>query len=402
MSIVTYIIIIFLFLSAKNVLAKNIKTDYNLSFENAVEMQMNANAKPITSVYAKDWSYVDLRHIQSFQKAVPTGREMIVRKEPNWDSAQKGSLYGSLQVAIVGPVNNNKRFDADVWYEVMYQGEKGYVHGSHLPFLYVNIHADTPVLKEPNEDAHPFGLLSKPRRVVVGGANLPFLKIPFDHWRFADEEVVSHYMQPGDVHQMQHLRLDKLAHVSAEQINDVLVGKGILAGEGAAFVEGATTAEINEAYLLAHAFLETGHGTSPLASGVEVGENAAGEVEVVTEGNRDTLTNIQTVYNMFGIEAVDSCPVECGAIKAYETGWTSPAIAIREGAKWIGSGYIYNEFEQNTLYKMRWNPQMKDGAVWKQYATDVGWAVKQTGLLEEIYNEWDNPDRVFDYPVYEE
>src|SRR5699024_9662319 len=213
------------------------------------------------------------------------------------------------------------------------------------------------------------------------------------------EDVAEHL---SSEQKWQHIRLDKLAHVGVDEINDVLTGKGSLEGQGEAFQKGAEAASINEAYLIAHAFLETGHGSSPLANGIEVGVDENDQLVLVTEENEGQLKEVETVYNMFGIEAIDSCPVECGAIKAYEAGWTSPALAIAEGAEWIGKGYIYNEFQQNTLYKMRWNPQMKDGAVWKQYATDIGWAVKQTEMLQDIFDVWDHADMVFDYPVYDD
>ena len=40
---------------------------------------------------------------------------------------------------------------------------------------------------------------------------------------------------------------------------------------------------------------------------------------------------------------------------AYDAGWFSPEAAIMGGAKFIAQGYISSG--QDTLYKMRWNPQ---------------------------------------------
>src|SRR5699024_1297809 len=156
--------------------------------------------------------------------------------------------------------------------------------------------------------------------------------------------------------------------------NKVLKDKGSLAKQGQAFINGSKKHGINEAYLIAHAILETGHGTSTLSNGVEVGKNKNGKLVLVTSSNRKNLTAIKKTYNMFGIGAADSCALSCGAITAYENGWFTPAEAIEGGAKWIGDGYIYNEHNQDTLYKMKWNPRMSEGYAWKQYATDIAWA----------------------------
>src|SRR5699024_11280080 len=92
--------------------------------------------------------------------------------------------------------------------------------------------------------------------------------------------------------------------------------------------------------------------------------------------------NGKTVYNMFGIGAVDSDPERLGAKTAYEQGWFTVEDAIIGGAKWISSSYINNPYyQQDTLYKMRWNP-LQPGT--HQYATDVAWAAKQVHNLNKI------------------
>src|SRR5699024_11256103 len=57
-------------------------------------------------------------------------------------------------------------------------------------------------------------------------------------------------------------------------------------------------------------------------------------------------------------------------------GWFTPQDAIVGGAEFIGEKYI--SVGQDTLYKMRWNPA---NPATHQYATDAGWAVKQTGNI---------------------
>ncbi|WP_456176049.1 hypothetical protein, partial [Acinetobacter soli] len=42
-----------------------------------------------------------------------------------------------------------------------------------------------------------------------------------------------------------------------------------------------------------------------------------------------------TVYNMYGIRAVDSSPLATGAKFAFEQKWFTPEMAIQDGARWI-------------------------------------------------------------------
>ena len=135
---------------------------------------------------------------------------------------------------------------------------------------------------------------------------------------------------------------------------------------------------ISEIYLVAHACLETGNGTSQLATGVEV--------------------NGVTVYNMFGIAAYDNSALSSGSQKAYKEGWITPAAAIMGGAKWISEYYINSsDGRQNTLYKMRWNP---DNPGEHMYATDIGWAVKQAIIIERMVDLFPEASISYEIPVY--
>jgi mannosyl-glycoprotein endo-beta-N-acetylglucosaminidase len=132
--------------------------------------------------------------------------------------------------------------------------------------------------------------------------------------------------------------------------------------------------------LVSHALLETGNGTSELANGVKY------------KG--------KTVYNMYGIGANDGCAVQCGAKYAYQAGWFTPEKAIIGGAKFIREGYI--DRGQDTLYKMRWNPAFaaSHGYASHQYATDIGWAYKQTYNIYTLYDLLDSYNLILDLPRY--
>ncbi|EQB38119.1 hypothetical protein M948_05970 [Virgibacillus sp. CM-4] len=231
------------------------------------------------------------------------------------------------------------------------------------------------------------GQLTNGERVTILESVNGWYRIEFSHgqWVNASEEDVLYYLDPSNFRdderqQFQFLDLARLSDATAGQLNDYLSGKGTLSGQGQAFIDAGVLYGINDVYLVSHAILETGHGTSTLASGVEY--------------------NGVTVYNMFGVGAFDECPIECGAKRAYEEGWTTPYKAIVGGASFIGNNYVKSG--QNTLYKMRWNPEyMSDnGGFYHQYATDIGWASKQVYTMYNLYQDLGLTNVYLDVPVY--
>jgi mannosyl-glycoprotein endo-beta-N-acetylglucosaminidase len=203
-------------------------------------------------------------------------------------------------------------------------------------------------------------------------------------WQNATASDVGYYLNPDNFSinnkdYFQFLKLSQTANINAREVNEkILKGKGILDGKGQSFVDAAQKYNINELYLISHSLLETGNGTSSLATG--------------------TVYNGRTVYNMYGYGAYDSCPLTCGAKAAYDNGWFTPEAAIVGGAQFISSRYIYNStFQQDTLYKMRWNPVQP----WHQYATDIGWAYKQVNSIYNLYQLLDNYTLYYDVPNYQ-
>ncbi|MDW4159408.1 GW dipeptide domain-containing protein [Staphylococcus saprophyticus] len=181
----------------------------------------------------------------------------------------------------------------------------------------------------------------------------------------------------------QFLRLDKSQNISSADLDKLLVGKGILEGQGEAFSEAAKAYNINEVYLISHALLETGNGTSKLANGGDVVNG-----KVVTNGK-------DKYYNMFGIGAVDSDAVKQGFATAKNNGWNTVKKAIVGGAKFIAGSYINQG--QNTLYKMRWNPE-NPGV--HQYATDVAWAAHNATRIKGFYDSMGKLGKYFDVATY--
>lgn len=167
----------------------------------------------------------------------------------------------------------------------------------------------------------------------------------------------------------------------------ILTGKGILGGTEAVFLQASRSNNINEIFLTSLALHETGNGTSQLAKGLLFTPT-------------DPALPPRVVYNMFGIGAVDSNPLLKGAEYAYNQGWFSPEEAIIGGAYFVARNYVGNSnYYQDTLYKMRWNP----GAPGRhQYATDIGWASKQTSFIRQLYGLVKMYNLRFDIPAYKE
>lgn len=184
----------------------------------------------------------------------------------------------------------------------------------------------------------------------------------------------------------QYLVLSGKSGVTVSDLGRILNKKGILHGTEAVFYQASRSNNINEIFLTALALHETGRGTSLLANGV-----------LYTPP--DTSLPPKVVYNMFGIGAVDSNPNLKGAEYAYNHGWFSPEEAIIGGAYFVSRYYVNNSsYFQDTLYKMRWNP----GAPGRhQYATDIGWASKQTSFIRQFYSQVNIYNLRFNIPMYQ-
>ncbi len=224
-------------------------------------------------------------------------------------------------------------------------------------------------------------------------------------WVDAAYEDVLYYLDPTNFlndkkKRFQFLDLSRSSDASVSLLNEYLKGKGILQGKGQAFLDASAIHGVSDIYLLSHALLETGNGTSSLSLGVDVGINEKGNPVLVTSSNKNKLTDIKTTYNMYGIGAVDHNAYEGGAITAYNRKWFSPELAIVGGAEFIGNNYV--KAGQNTLYKMRWNPasMSNNGVASHQYATDIGWASKQIYTMYNLYQDLGITKVYLDVPEY--
>ena len=328
--------------------------NYNRSLNEVVQLQMTKN--PQTDKDYRTYVRADALKVDNEEtptKGIALGAEWNVRGGAGDQHWVLGRLKDQEEVDILGKVSNKE--DGYDWYEIKYN--RTWVNASPYDIGYYV-----------NPDKFP-------------------------------SATKGYY---------QFLKLSGSAQISAKEVNDkILKGKGILAGKGDAFIKAGLTNKINEVYLISHALLETGNGKSTLASGVKVKQkrdsngdlvyvNVAGEKLVDIEILNSSATDYDAiVYNMFGIQAFDSNPNLGGARKALHEGWTTPEKAIIGGGNIIAQNYIYQG--QDTLYKMRWNP---DRPGTHQYATDVAWAFKQTTRMFDLYRMIDHYYQVFEIPKY--
>lgn len=209
-------------------------------------------------------------------------------------------------------------------------------------------------------------------------------------WLIANKTQIKYYVDPANAQssdkKYQFLKLNYTNGISVTQVDKVLQGKGILNKKGQAVLAACKANNVNPAYLISHAFLETSNGKSILSNGV-----------IVTQV-KGKLVVPKVTYNLFGIGALDATAVKLDSEYAYTNGWFSVDKAISGGAFWISRSYINNVTnKQNTLYKMRWNPYTTGS---HQYASDIGWASKQTKNVKLIMDSFVTADLYFDVPKY--
>ncbi|MDF0728968.1 glucosaminidase domain-containing protein [Cytobacillus sp. S13-E01] len=178
-------------------------------------------------------------------------------------------------------------------------------------------------------------------------------------------EEIDKYMNPDNIlndpiQKYQFLNLNYSDRVTLKEIKKYLSNMGALSGLEETFMKAAREFNINPAYLVGHAILETDKGKSELSKGYV---------------SKTGLTQGKKVYNVYGYGANDG-PVkngidmvyENGASYAFNEGWFTLEDAIYYGAETIAKHHFKGQYEQNTLYENRWNPNNPGN---NQYATDV-------------------------------
>ena len=216
----------------------------------------------------------------------------------------------------------------------------------------------------------------------------------------ADRSDLEYFLNPANFTgsqrgMMQFLRIDSYkGGVTASELNSYLnslsptsPGYNVFYNQGQAFINAAQKYNVDLVYLVSHAMWETGYGASTLAKG-----------QTITSYKGQPLPEPVTVYNFFGIGAIDNSANVSGAEAAYSNGWTSIEATIDGSAQWIASNYIKSsKYNQNTIYKMKFNYEYS----WHQYATDVNWANGISGIMTKLIGMYDTGTNLtLDVPQY--
>lgn len=204
------------------------------------------------------------------------------------------------------------------------------------------------------------------------------------------------------------LRRSSANTVTAAQLNAFISStstgqKGTLKGHGQDIIDAANKYNIDAVYLMAHAILESGWGTSKLAAGNHWDAHTF-------DGKKYKAGNY---YNFFGYGAYDSDPYNGGMNYAQIHGWNSVRNALVGGAQSISENYIHStrtmaagmgDYSQHTLYTMRFDPlyyKLNNKTPWHMYASGQSWATSIARIMSNFYSYSNvTPSYSYEFPVY--
>ncbi|WP_142711535.1 SH3 domain-containing protein [Clostridium perfringens] len=325
---------------------------------------------------------------------VTASKGLNVRKEANTSSQIIGILNSEESVEIIGEENG--------FYKITYKGQEAYASKNYINIFDGNSNVN-PGLDIGNASKTNYGV-SLNEYIKLQQRNNP------SNYSYSEFEK---YINPAKAtNKLQFLRIDKFRSVNVSGLSSRLSNKGVLTGQGQAFVNAAKAFNIDPIYLVAQCLHETGNGTSKLAKGVTITE-IADESKPIYNGNGQLvgyhmikLSKPVTVYNLFGIGAKDNSSVFpnraliLGTTYAYNRGWTSIENAIKGAAEFVSLNYVHSSrYSQNTLYKMRYNQNVSN--IWHQYATTPWYASSIADIMRSYQDLYLENNFTFDVPVFE-
>ena len=324
---------------------------------------------------------------------VTASKGLNVRKEANTSSQIIGILNSGESVEIIGEENG--------FYKITYKGQEAYASKNYINIFDGNSNVN-PGLDIGNASKTNYGV-SLNEYIKLQQRNNP------SNYSYSEFEK---YINPAKAtNKLQFLRIDKFRSVNVSGLSSRLSNKGVLTGQGQAFVNAAKAFNIDPIYLVAQCLHETGNGTSKLAKGVTITE-IADESKPIYNGNGQLvgyhmikLSKPVTVYNLFGIGAKDNSSVFpnraliLGTTYAYNRGWTSIENAIKGAAEFVSLNYVNSSrYSQNTLYKMRYNQNVSN--IWHQYATTPWYASSIADIMRSYQDLYLENNFTFDVPVF--
>ncbi|MDM0450973.1 SH3 domain-containing protein [Clostridium perfringens] len=325
---------------------------------------------------------------------VTASKGLNVRKEANTSSKIIGILNSGESVEIIGEENG--------FYKITYKGQEAYSSKNYINIFNSNSNVN-PGLDIGNASKTNYGV-SLNEYIKLQQRNNPS--------NYSHSELEKHINPAKATNKLQFLRIDKFRSVNVSGLSSRLSNKGVLTGQGQAFINAAKAFNIDPIYLVSQCLHETGNGTSKLAKGVTITE-IADESRPIYNGTGQLvgyhmikLSKPVTVYNLFGIGAKDNSSVFpnraliLGTTYAYNRGWTSIENAIKGAAEFVSLNYVHSSrYSQNTLYKMRYNQNVSN--IWHQYATTPWYASSIADIMRSYQDLYLENNFTFDVPVFE-
>lgn len=208
-----------------------------------------------------------------------------------------------------------------------------------------------------------------------------------DGWVAASKEIVAYYMDPrnfirNNTDIFQFYTLSYTGEETEEGLANILNGTFMASSETVKqkyigyFMEAAKISGVSPYFLASRSVQEV---TRP-------GGGYSGSVE-------------GPYYNFYNIGATGVDPIAAAVAYAKAQGWSSPKIAIIEGAKWISKGYI--DSGQDTLYLQKFDViDGGNGYYWHQYMTNVMAPTSEASKLAKAHPNYEASEIIFTIPVY--
>ena len=307
------------------------------------------------------------------------------------------------------------------WYEINYNGQIAYVYGAYINTnsgnnsnngnSNSNNNSNNSSSSSNNYYHLQFGKNSTVITTKYPGSLQQYINAQYNNWPYYSKSEYRNYINPATANNIyQFLTVNTFRNININKLNNALNGDGVLSGQGQAFYDAAKEFNLDPLYFVAQCLLETGRGTSYLASGVTITQIANTNAPIYSNGalvgyEMIPLSRPVTVYNLFGIGAYDNTSafpnraLILGTTYAYNHGWTSISSAISGAAQFISNSYIHSSFNQITPYELRYNPVLSN--IWHQYATTAWYGSTIGELIKSLSYIYSDGDKfTFNVPTF--
>jgi len=162
---------------------ESITTEYHITLDEAVEIQANASAPPITSIYSNDFTFVQKKNMRIINPVRLFGITFDVWEAPTIDSGTVYQFLGTTPIYVKDFVIGDRYNDSNVWFEIAYKSESYYIHSSSIFPIQITAVSDANVFELSNTDSHVFGQINKGKMMTVIDAETNWYKVSYNYWR---------------------------------------------------------------------------------------------------------------------------------------------------------------------------------------------------------------------------